>query len=70
MLSKRYGNYLNERWYAHLIFNLSEAVLIQEGRSLKPGELIKKCKVGNSYHIIFQTKTEILKNKKRKIQST
>ena len=48
MLSKRYGNYLNERWYAHLIFNLSEAVLIQEGRSLKPGELIKKCKVGNS----------------------
>ena len=48
MLSKRYGNYLNERWYAHLIFYLSEAVLIQEGCSLKLGELIKKCKVGKS----------------------
>ena len=43
-----HSSYLNERRGAHLIFYLSEGVLIRGGLSFKLGHSFKKCKVGTS----------------------
>ena len=62
-----YRNYMNGRRDTYLIFYLSEGAHIREGGTpLSWGAYLKKCKVDTSKHIIFQTTTRRLKNKKGK----